>query len=64
MRHTVFRRRMAEEFGRVRAEMLSQDHVMSSLGGRTADEALEAGVPPKEVWEAVCDAFEVPRERR
>ncbi|GAA0526941.1 Protein of unknown function (DUF3046) [Saccharopolyspora erythraea NRRL 2338] len=64
MRHTVFRRWMADEFGPTRAEMLAQDHVLSSLGGRTADEALEAGMPPKEVWTAVCDAFEVPPERR
>ncbi|QUH01271.1 DUF3046 domain-containing protein [Saccharopolyspora erythraea] len=64
MRHTVFRRWMAAEFGQTRAEMLAQDHVFSSLGGRTVDEALEAGMPPKEVWTAVCDAFEVPAERR
>ncbi|TGO05897.1 hypothetical protein SERN_0089 [Serinibacter arcticus] len=30
--------------------------MMSGLDGRTADEALAAGVPPREVWEAVCDA--------
>jgi hypothetical protein len=64
MRHTTFRRLMAGEFGRVRAEMLAQDHVLSSLGGRTVDEALEAGIEPKDVWRAVCEAFEVPVERR
>lgn len=64
MRHTVFRRRMAEEFGEIRAEMLAQDHVLSALGGRTVDEALEAGLSPKDVWQALCEAFEVPAERR
>ncbi|GAA0540628.1 hypothetical protein GCM10011581_38160 [Saccharopolyspora subtropica] len=64
MRHTTFRQRMAEEFGRVRAEMLAQDHVLSSLGGRTVDQALEAGMSTKEVWQAVCEAFEIPLERR
>lgn len=64
MRYTAFRARMAEEFGRVRSEMLAQDHVFSSLGGRTVDEALEAGVTPKDVWKAVCDSFEVPAARR
>ncbi|MBB5156249.1 DUF3046 domain-containing protein [Saccharopolyspora phatthalungensis] len=64
MRHTAFRHRMASEFGRVRAEMLAQDHVFSSLGGRTVDQALEAGVSTKEVWFAVCEAFDVPAERR
>lgn len=55
---------MAEEFGRVRSEMLAQDHVFSSLGGRTVDQALEAGCTTKEVWTAVCEAFDVPSERR
>lgn len=64
MRITVFRKLMAGEFGQVRAEMIARDHVLSSLGGRTADEALEAGTGAKEVWVAVCNAFEVPENRR
>ncbi|MFC6090441.1 DUF3046 domain-containing protein [Saccharothrix sp. BKS2] len=64
MRNTVFRKLMANEFGQVRGEMIARDHVMSGLGGRTADEALEAGFPAKEVWLAVCDAFDVPAQRR
>ncbi|GAB2681305.1 DUF3046 domain-containing protein [Saccharopolyspora gloriosae] len=64
MRHTDFRERMAEEFGRLRAEMLAEDHVMSELGGRTVDEALEAGFSPKQVWLALCNTFEVPASRR
>ncbi len=55
---------MAEEFGRIRAEMLARDHVFSALGGRTVDDALEAGVDPREAWRAVCEAFDVPPERR
>jgi hypothetical protein len=64
MRHTAFRRLMADEFGQVRAEMLAEDHVLSSLGGRTVNQALEAGIHPKQVWQAICEAFEVPAERR
>lgn len=64
MRITVFRNLMSQEFGEVRADMLAQDHVFSSLGGRTVDQALDAGLEPKEIWRAVCDAFEVPPERR
>lgn len=64
MRITVFRRLMAEEFGPGRAEVLAKDHVFSSLGGRTIDQALEAGTPAKEIWRAVCVEFEVPAERR
>ncbi|TKG69093.1 DUF3046 domain-containing protein [Prauserella endophytica] len=64
MRITVFRRLMAEEFGAARSETLAKDHVLSGLGGRTVDEALEAGVPAKEIWQQVCAEFEVPAERR
>ncbi|MET0237380.1 MAG: DUF3046 domain-containing protein [Kibdelosporangium sp.] len=64
MRTTVFRNLMAVEFGAVRAEMLARDHVLGALGGRTVDQALNAGVSPKEIWRAVCDDFEVPPERR
>ncbi|TVT52156.1 DUF3046 domain-containing protein [Amycolatopsis rhizosphaerae] len=64
MRITVFRRLMAEEFGPGRAEVLAKDHVFSSLGGRTVEQALEAGIPAKEIWREVCVEFEVPAERR
>ncbi|GAB2747916.1 DUF3046 domain-containing protein [Salinifilum aidingensis] len=64
MRHTLFRERMTAEFGELRADMLARDHVLTSLGGRTVDEAIEAGTPPKEVWNAVCEEFGVPAARR
>ncbi|WP_410642980.1 DUF3046 domain-containing protein [Amycolatopsis sp. lyj-346] len=64
MRITVFRRLMAEEFGPGRAQVLARDHVLSGLGGRTVDQALTAGLPAKEIWREVCDAFDVPAERR
>jgi hypothetical protein len=34
--------------------------VMAELDGRTAQEALDAGVPPKQVWAAVWRALELP----
>jgi hypothetical protein len=64
MRNTVFRRLMSQEFGEIRAEMLARDHVFSTLGNRTVDQALDAGLPAKEIWRAVCEVFEVPPERR
>lgn len=64
MRVTVFRKMMAEEFGEVRAEMLARDHVLSALGSRTVDQAIDAGLPAKEIWRAVCDDFQVPQDRR
>lgn len=64
MRITAFRARLAEELGALRADTIARDHVFSALGGRTVDQALDAGVPVKEIWRAVCDSFEVPAERR
>lgn len=64
MRLTDFRTRMQEEFGSVRAAALSRDHVLAALGGRTVEEALEKGFDPRTVWRAVCEAHDVPPQRR
>ena len=34
--------------------------VIAELDGRTAQEALDAGVPPKQVWAAVWRALDLP----
>ncbi|BAC70206.1 MULTISPECIES: DUF3046 domain-containing protein [Streptomyces] len=64
MRLTVFWQRMADHFGAGYAETFARDHVMSELGGRTVDKALEAGWEAKDVWRAVCTAMNVPQENR
>lgn len=64
MRLTYFRELMEGEFGAARAAAVSRDHVFAELGGRTVEEALEAGIGPREVWRAVCDAYDVPPARR
>lgn len=64
MRLTHFRQQMADQFGRIRADMIARDHVFSVFGDRTVDQALDAGYEAKEVWLAVCDAYDVPPERR
>lgn len=51
---------MQAHFGPVRAPSVAQDHVFGVLGDRSADAALAAGVDPRQVWRAVCDAFDVP----
>ena len=43
---------------------VSRDHLFSSLGGRTAVEAIEAGVPVRTVWLAICEAYDVPPKER
>lgn len=52
------------EFGRARSRSLVKDHVLTALGNRTAEQALEAGDEPREVWFALCDDLEVPASRR
>ena len=55
---------MNDEFGAARAGAVSHDHVLADLGGRTVEQALEAGIDPRKVWRAVCEAYEVPAARR
>lgn len=64
MRLTEFWVRMKEQFGDVYAESLAKDYVLSSLGGRTVNEALADGEDPKVVWRAVSDTFNVPDSLR
>jgi DUF3046 family protein len=64
VRLTYFRELMEGEFGAARAAAVSHDHVFADLGGRTVEQALEAGIDPREVWKAVCDAYDVPRAHR
>ena len=64
MRTTAFRTMMSGEFGELRAGSIARDHVFADLGGRTVEQALAAGLDPQRIWTAVCDAFDVPPERR
>ncbi|MFT4469882.1 DUF3046 domain-containing protein [Arthrobacter sulfonylureivorans] len=64
MRISDFWRLMDDEFGSAYSHVLAADLVLGQLGGRTATEALAAGIPPKSVWLAVCDIQDVPQERR
>ena len=64
VRLTYFRELMADEFGPARAASLSRDHVFAELGGLTVEQALEQGHDPRNVWLAVCRAYDVPPARR
>lgn len=63
MRRSEFDRAVADEFGD-RGPSLLTDLVLSEVGDRTPAEALRAGVPPREVWLALCAETDVPPERR
>jgi hypothetical protein len=60
VRLTDFWERMREQFGAAYADSLARDQVLAQLGGRTVLEALEGGEPVRQVWRAVCEAFDVP----
>jgi hypothetical protein len=64
VRISDFWRLMDDEFGAGYSRVLSNSLVLAGVGGRTADQALRAGVPPKQVWLALCDVQDVPPERR
>ncbi len=64
VRLTEFHEMVREEFGQVRGDSMLIDHVLQSLDGMTAAEAVEAGWEPREVWRALCAEFDVPPARR
>ncbi len=64
VRYSHFRELMEDEFGAARAAAVSRAHVFAERGGRTVEEALEAGIGPREVWRAGFNADDVPPARR
>ena len=63
MRISEFRTLAHEEFGRALADTLVADLVLAP-SDMTAAQAIEAGTDPRTVWFALCEAMEVPLERR
>ena len=58
-----FKQAIADEFGAGYGRVLAADLVLGEVGSRTANQAISDGVPPREVWLALCRATDVPRER-
>ncbi len=48
----------------MRAQYVARDHVFSALGGRSAVDAIEAGLSVRKVWLAVCEEYDVPPKER
>jgi hypothetical protein len=63
MRLTEFNELVTGWFGAAYGSSVLADHVLTSLGGRTAAQAIEDGVDPRDVWRALCVDFDVPRDR-
>jgi hypothetical protein len=56
--------RLEQQFGAMRGQTVARDHVFGQLGGRTAVEAIEAGVPIRTVWLEICKEYDVPPKDR
>lgn len=61
---TEFRMRTVEAFGDLRADHLVRTHHLAACGGRTAQQAIDAGLSVKRTWVALCDDFDVPESAR
>jgi hypothetical protein len=64
VKHTEFWSRLEDALGPAYARSWAAMYVLGDLGGRTVDEALAAGVPPKQVWRAVWVALDLPARER
>lgn len=64
MKRSEFDIAIVEEFGEGYGRVLVNDLALPVLGGRTAREAVAAGVDVRTVWLALCEATDVPAARR
>ena len=64
MRHTEFWSRLDEALGRSYSRTWAELTVVRDLDGLTTQEALDAGMSPKEVWAAVRRQLELPESER
>ena len=63
VRLTEFNERVVLRFGAAYGSSVLADHVLTGFDGRTANQAIEDGVEPRDVWRALCVDFDVPREQ-
>jgi hypothetical protein len=64
VRHTEFWARMEQALGASYARSWASTFVMRELGGRTAQQAIDEGFAPKEVWLAVWRTLELPATQK
>jgi len=64
VRLSEFRIAVEEEFGEAYGRVITNDLVLGDVGGLTAEQAIRAGFPPRAIWNALCDASDVPADRR
>jgi len=59
VRLSEFRLAVAEAFGEAYAPTLCKQLALTTLDSLTANDALERGVAPRDVWHALCDQMDV-----
>lgn len=64
MRLSEFWARMDQHLGANYAPTWARQFVIAELDSRTAQQALDAGVPAQRVWRAVHRALELPASER
>ncbi|MGP9537845.1 DUF3046 domain-containing protein [Brachybacterium sp. AOP43-C2-M15] len=64
MRRSEFAELADHVFGPSLARTYTHDLVLEEVGGLTAAEALERGVAVRSVWNALCEAMDVPDSAR
>jgi hypothetical protein len=64
MRHTEFWARMELVLGPAYAHVWAGQQVLRDLDGRTVEQALADGEPPKRVWRAVAESLSLPESQR
>ncbi|MCA5922477.1 DUF3046 domain-containing protein [Curtobacterium oceanosedimentum] len=64
MRVSEFWRAVDQVFGEAYGSVVTRDVVLEHLGGRSAVDALSAGIDTRRVWDALCDSQDVPLDRR
>lgn len=55
---------MTAEFGEPYSRAVAQDLTLTEVAGLTAQQAIAAGVDPRDIWLAICRAMDVPPDRR
>lgn len=63
MRLTEFSRLLNDEFGETQAKWIAHSHVLTGREA-TADELIDAGCDPAEIWDGIMHDFHIPEERR
>ena len=63
MRLSEFWLAVSDEFGDQYGRVVVHDLVLGALGGVTAEQAIKAGMPVREIWLALCKASDVPESR-